>query len=156
MADAVQDAPAPPRHRAMPLVLGAALACALGGGAFAVVYSGLVDDLLPSPGARHAESQGAAFVEIAPLTISLGPLGDGRVLRFAATLEVAPAHAAEVAQLKPRLLDVLNSYLRALEPEEFGAAGALIRMRAQILRRMQVIAGEGRVRDLLITEFVVN
>ena len=33
---------------------------------------------------------------------------------------------------------------------------ALIRLRAQMLRRIQVVSGEGRVRDLLITEFVLN
>jgi flagellar FliL protein len=29
-------------------------------------------------------------------------------------------------------------------------------MRAQLLRRIQIVTGEGRVRDLLVTEFVLN
>ena len=33
---------------------------------------------------------------------------------------------------------------------------ALARLRAQMLRRIQVVTGEGQVRDLLITEFVLN
>ena len=33
---------------------------------------------------------------------------------------------------------------------------ALVRLRAQILRRLQIVTGEGRVRDLLVTEFVLN
>jgi len=33
---------------------------------------------------------------------------------------------------------------------------ALVRLRAQMLRRVQMVTGEGRVRDLLITEFVIN
>jgi flagellar FliL protein len=32
----------------------------------------------------------------------------------------------------------------------------MARLRAQMLRRIQVVTGEGRVRDLLITEFVLN
>ena len=32
----------------------------------------------------------------------------------------------------------------------------LVRLRAQMLRRVQMVTGEGRVRDLLITEFVLN
>ena len=157
MADTVEDVAAPPRRGAKPLILGTALACMLGGGTFAVIYAGLADGLLPLPGTPRVESsQQASFVEIAPMTVSLGAPAEGRVVRFAVTLEVAPAHRAEVVQLTPRLQDVLNSYLRALEPEAFGAPGALIRIRAQLLRRMQVVAGEGRIRDLLVTEFLVN
>ena len=157
MADIAENASAPPRRGAMPFVLGAALACALGGGAFAVIYTGLADGLLPTPGENRGESaQTTTFMEIPPVTVSLGAPSDGRVLRFAITLEVAPAHQAEVVQLMPRLLDLLNSYLRALEPEALTAPGALIRIRAQLLRRMQVVAGEGRVRDVLVTEFVMN
>ena len=33
---------------------------------------------------------------------------------------------------------------------------ALPRLRAQMLRRIQVVLGEGKVRDLLVTEFVLN
>jgi flagellar FliL protein len=32
----------------------------------------------------------------------------------------------------------------------------MTRLRAQMLRRIQVVTGEGRVRDLLITRFVLQ
>ena len=64
--------------------------------------------------------------------------------------------AAEVTLLMPRVLDVLNSYLRAVDPASFDDPGAMTRLRAQMLRRIQIVTGEGRVRDLLITEFVLN
>ena len=47
--------------------------------------------------------------------ISLPPGASARHLRFTGQLEVAPEHAAEVAALMPRVLDVLNTYLRAVE-----------------------------------------
>jgi flagellar FliL protein len=53
-------------------------------------------------------------------------------------------------------MDVLNGYLRAVEVAEIEDRSALIRLRAQMLRRVQIVTGEGRVRDLLVTEFVVN
>jgi len=31
-----------------------------------------------------------------------------------------------------------------------------VRIRAHLLRRIQIVTGEGRVRDLLVTEFVLN
>jgi flagellar protein FliL len=71
-------------------------------------------------------------------------------------LEVSGPHSAEVTLLKPRILDVLNSYLRAVEVAELEDPSALVRIRAQMLRRIQIVTGEGRVRDLLITEFVLN
>jgi flagellar FliL protein len=56
----------------------------------------------------------------------------------------------------PRIVDVMNSYLRAIDPAEFDDSAALVRMRVQLLRRIQIVTGDGRVRDLLVTEFVLN
>ena len=67
-----------------------------------------------------------------------------------------PKGADEVTLLIPRILDVLNGYLRAVEVSELGDPNALVRLRSQMLRRIQIVTGEGRVRDLLVTEFVLN
>jgi flagellar FliL protein len=56
----------------------------------------------------------------------------------------------------PRILDVLNGYLRAIDIAQLEDPSALLRIRAHMLRRIQIVTGEGRVRDLLITEFVLN
>ena len=58
--------------------------------------------------------------------------------------------------LLPRILDVLNGYLRAVETADLENPSALVKLRAQMLRRVQIVTGEGRVRDLLVTEFVLN
>jgi flagellar FliL protein len=62
----------------------------------------------------------------------------------------------EVTLLLPRIMDVLNGYLRAIDITQLEDPAALIRIRAHMLRRIQIVTGEGRVRDLLITEFVLN
>lgn len=156
MADAAADAPPPPRRSKLPLLIGAVLALALGGGGFYATYSGLVSVPLPGGGDAPSTLGDSVFVPVEALVISLGGSGAGRHLRFAATLEVPRRHQAEVQQLMPRILDVLNGYLRAVDPQELSTPGSLIRLRAQMLRRLQVVAGEGRVRDLLVTEFVLN
>ena len=71
-------------------------------------------------------------------------------------LEVEKKYLTEVELLKPRVLDVLNSYLRAVEIRQLQDPGALLKLRAQMFRRVQIATGEGRVRNFLITEFVVN
>lgn len=155
-ADAPQDA-APKKRSRLPLLLGLVLFLTLGGGGFYAVYSGLI----LGPAAEHAAvaSDAApeiAFVPIEPVVISLGQLSDNRHLRFTAQLEVEKATADEVTHLLPRILDVLNGYLRAVEVVELEDPDALVRLRSQMLRRIQIVTGQGRVRDLLVTEFVLN
>ncbi len=157
--DAAAPAAVPSKSGLKGLLVGVIAAAALGGGGFYAVYSGLVDSLTaPSPGARQAATVlgEVAFVPMDPITISLPPGSASRHLRFTGQLEVAPAHAAEVSALMPRILDVLNTYLRAVEVRDLEDPAAAMRLRAQMLRRVQIVTGEGRVRDLLVTEFVMN
>jgi len=97
-----------------------------------------------------------AFVPIDPLVVSLGPNAINRHLRFRAQLEVVPAHEQDVIHLLPRIVDVLNNYLRALEASDIEQPAALMNLRAQMLRRVQIVVGPGRVNDLLVMEFVLK
>lgn len=163
MSTAVQTAEAsddkPKKGGKLGLVLGIVGALALGGGGFFAIYSGMIPlgggggghEAPPSAGALHV-----AFVPMEPIMVALPRGGQARMLRFTGQLEVAPEHQAEVASLMPRVLDVLNTYLRAVEVKDLEDPAALARLRAQMLRRLQVVTGEGRVNDLLITEFVLN
>jgi flagellar FliL protein len=90
------------------------------------------------------------------MIISIGRGGLARHLRFEAQLEVDPARASEVTTLMPRVVDVLNGYLRAVDVSDLEDPASLVRLRAQMLRRVQIVTGEGAVRDLLVMEFVVN
>lgn len=147
-----------PKRRMRPLILGVVAAVVLGAGGFFATYAGLV---LQGGGAEPGETPAGAlpdiaFVPVTPVLVSLGPGSDAGHLRFTAQLEVANSHAGEVTMLLPRILDVLNGYLRAVSVAELEDPAALVRIRAQMLRRIQVVTGEGRVRDLLVTEFVLN
>lgn len=134
------------------LLAGVLAAILFGVGGFAASYSGLVT-LPVDPPAQTAELP-VTFVPVGALVASIGP--EARHLRFAAELEVAPEEAAEVARLMPRVRDVLNGYLRAVEPAVLARPEALTILRAQMLRRVQMILGGAAVRDLLVTEFVFD
>ena len=164
-ADAAGDDQEPKKKSSkMPLIIGLVLAVLGGGGGFYAASSGL----LPFGGAHEAAVEGhgtgapleplgnVAFLELPTLVASLGSVNDMHHLRFQANLEVDKTYLADVELLQPRILDVLNSYLRALEPRDIESPGALIKLRSQMLRRIQLVAGEGRVRDLLVAEFVLN
>lgn len=156
-ADAPLDA-APKARSKKPLLIGLVLAVLLGGGGFYAAWSGLV-----LGGDSHAEAdkapgplQGIAFVPLDTMVVSLGPKSGSEHLRFTAQVEVVDSAEADVTLLKPRILDVLNSYLRAIDVAAIEDPQAMARLRAQMLRRVQIVTGDGRVRDLLITEFVLN
>ncbi len=149
---------APKKKSKLPLLIGIVLALAFGGGGFYATYSGMILGA-GEPHAAEAEVSDLpdiAFVPLEPLVISLGAASENRHLRFTAQLEVDGPLAPEVTLLQPRILDVLNSYLRAIDFAELEDPSTLVRLRAQMLRRIQLVSGEGRVRDLLITEFVLN
>lgn len=158
--DSTGGARRPGRQR----LLGLALALVGAAGGFCAVYF----DLLPlgvrppsegtspdRPAGPFAQTGDIAFVAIEPLVISLGA-GAGTHLRFRAQLEVESVHKAEVEHLLPRVVDMLNGYLRAVDISDLRDNAALVRLRAQMLRRVQMIAGSDRISDLLIMEFVLN
>lgn len=149
----------PPKKSKMPLIIGLALMLSLGGGGFYAVYSGMI--LAPSDQVQQGAEKtpdalpDIAFIALDPMVISIRG-GTSRHLRFTGQLEVETPYAKEVELLKPRVVDVLNSYLRAVDVRDLEDQTTLVRLRAQMLRRIQLVTGEGRVRDLLIMEFVVN
>ncbi|MBO6603360.1 MAG: flagellar basal body-associated FliL family protein [Roseicyclus sp.] len=146
----------------MPLLIGLFLAAAAGGGGFWAVTQGPLAGMFSHSETDDEEAHDAAeytpvaFVPLETLIVSLGSEAAGQHLIVSAELEVDPAYADEVTTLSPRVLDVLNSYLRVIDLRELSEPTSLIRLRAQMLRRVQVVTGDGRVRDLLITQFVVN
>ncbi|MGO4917576.1 flagellar basal body-associated FliL family protein [Pseudogemmobacter sp. W21_MBD1_M6] len=153
-----------PRKRSkLPMIIGLVLALAGGAGGFFAVRSGLLfstDGHGVEPASETGKNVGIlpdiAFVPIDPLIINLGPTARNQTLRFRAELEVVKAHEQEVVAILPRVIDVLNGYLRAVEATELEDPSILIRLRAQMLRRVQIVTGEGRVRDLLVMEFILN
>jgi flagellar protein FliL len=148
-----------PKGKKLPLLAGIATAIIGGAGGFYLVYSGAIgvgESSAVSAAISVAALPDIGFVPLDPVVISLGPASGNRHLRFVAQLEVEKAYEADLQSLRPRVVDVLNGYLRALETRDLEDPAALMRIRAQLLRRIQIVAGEGRVRDLLIMEFVLS
>ena len=159
MTDAAAPPEAPPKKSKKPLIFGLILALLLGGGGFYATYSGLILGASDhaAPATESAEPlPDIAFVPVEPLVISLGEAASERFLRFTSQLEVNAPMMGDVTLLLPRIVDVMNGYLRAVDPVSFDEPATMLKIRAQLLRRIQMVTGEGRVRDLLITEFVLN
>ncbi|MBW4706990.1 flagellar basal body-associated FliL family protein [Roseobacter sp. YSTF-M11] len=161
MADAATVEPSTDKKSSkMPLIIGLVLLLAGGGGGFYATWSGLILNNESAAEPVEEETPEAlpkvAFVSIEPITISLPSRSVQKHLRFRAELEVTKKYVDDVELIMPRVVDVLNSYLRALELSDIENPSSLTRLRAQMLRRVQAVAGPDRVNDLLIMEFVLN
>lgn len=144
-------------------LIGIVLAVVLGGGGFYASFSGLIpigggepETMEAKPVQAMVATQLGTFVPLDEMVISLGPRARAKHLKLGAQLEIDPQFQEEVTNAMPRVLDVLNTYLRAVDETDIEAPAAMARLRAHMLRRVQIVTGEGRVKDLLITEFVLN
>lgn len=169
MADDITDDAEPaedtaPKKSKLPLIM-AVLGLFLGGGGFYAVYSGMIlsppteEELAAAEEAAAEESvplPKVAFVPVPPIIINVQGSTTSRHLKFLAQLEVNGGAEDEVTDVLPRIVDVMNGYLRAVDLGTLEERSALVQIRAQLLRRIQVVTGQGRVRDLLIMEFVLS
>lgn len=168
----------PPKKKSKKMLIVLLLVPLLGGGAFYGVYSGMIPlpfGAEPEVAESHADGQTeehasddhaakeervpvseAAFVPLDEMVISLGPDATSRHLKMRLSIEVTPESLEDVTAITPRILDVLNTFLRAVDERDFEIPRSMLRLRAQMLRRVQLVTPQGSVRDVLIQEFVLN
>jgi len=138
---------------------------ALGAASFGTVFMLPGND--PAPMADHTEeaehkeaetkldfSEDTAFLELSPLTISLQD--NSRLLKIGITLETLAGEEDYIDPDNPKIRDAFMGYLRALRLEQIEDAAFMAQMRAQLLRRAQLILGVENVRGILITDFLVR
>ena len=94
------------------------------------------------------------YLELTPLTITLQD--DLRVLKIGITLEILAGEEDYIDPSDPKIRDAFMGYLRALRLEQIEDAAFMAQMRAQLLRRAQLILGQDTVRGILITDFLVR
>jgi flagellar FliL protein len=129
-------------------------------------FSGILPSLLgkghahdgKSADAKPADTKPPSFVEVPELVANLNA-GTRRTsyVKLHTRLEVAkPEDVAIVNANMPRLLDLFQTYLREMRPEELRGSAGSYRLREELIARANVAVQPARVVDVLFTEMLIQ
>ena len=151
-----------PGRRKLFLLLG--LVVLLAGGAAGLWVSGVLPKLLghgkatEEQAAKPAARPALVFMELPDMVANLN-VGARRAafVKLKAKLELARTEdQALVTAAMPRLLDLFQTYLREMRPEELRGSAGTYRLREELIARANVAAHPARVVDVLFTELLVQ
>jgi len=141
----------------------------LGGGGAGAWFSGILPGLLgmnPPPAEQSAAAaepvppprSPPAFVELPEIVSNLNAPGRrASFVRLRAKLEISrAADEALVQAAMPRLLDLFQTYLREVRPEELRGSAGTHRLREELIARASVAVAPARVTDVLFLEILVQ
>lgn len=143
-----------PRRKSLFLLIAVIAALMIAGAVIFFKYPNVMSRISPT-GHLSADSE-PYFVETPQILINFNDEDEMRVLRFSAQLEVKKKNQLAVHNMMPRIVDVMNSYLRGLDAETIREPGTLFQIRSDLLIRTQVVAGEELVNKFLIKEFIIQ
>jgi flagellar FliL protein len=147
---------------AIPLVLVAVVA--------GLWFGGILPPLLgmgPKPRAEmHPSDQPVAdaavkaptFVEVPELIANLNTQAKRQTfVKLKARLELAKADdQATVLAAMPRILDLMQTYLREMRPEELRGSAGTWRLREELIARANIAVAPAHVVDVLFTEMLIQ
>jgi flagellar FliL protein len=104
------------------------------------------------------------IVVAAGLLLVLGGGGAGQsadgspaYLKLSTSLELETAdEKAGVTALMPRIVDQFQGYLRELRIDDLKGSAGVLRLKEELLRRINAAAAPYRVRDVLLKEMIVQ
>jgi flagellar FliL protein len=157
-AEGAQDGKASGRKKPL-LLLAVVLAALVGGGGAAAWFLGLFRTTAEeAPVADGPVARPPVFVELPDITTNLAAPGRRAVfIRVKARLEVpGPQDAAVVTASMPRILDLFQTYLREMRPEELRGSAGTQRLREELVARANLAAAPARITDVLFQEIIVQ
>ncbi|HQT84541.1 MAG: flagellar basal body protein FliL [Acidiphilium sp. 37-64-53] len=149
------DAAPAPKKRSKLLLFGilAAVLLLIGGGLW---FSGIIPHLLH--GHKPAVATGPVFIKIPEIVANLNvPSGQDSYAKLEATLELSSkASVSQVQHDMPRIIDVFQTYLRAMHPSELRGASGTYRLREALIDRVRIAVAPNVVRNVLFEELIVQ
>lgn len=112
----------------------------------------------PSLGVIAPGPDGVTFYTLPDMVMNIqSPDGRPTFLKLKLTLEMQDAEVAtHLQQEMPRLQDMFTGFVRELRPEDLSGSAGTYQLRAEILRRVNLIAAPGKIDAVLIEEMLVQ
>ncbi len=112
----------------------------------------------PALGKIAPGPDGVTFFTLPDMVVNIqSPDGRPAYLKLSLTLEMRDAATATKLQSEmPRLQDMFTGFLRELRPEDLSGSAGTYQLRAEILRRVNLIAAPGKADAVLIEEMLVQ
>jgi len=112
----------------------------------------------PSLGVISEGPDGVTFYTLPDMVVNIqAPDGRPTFLKLKLTLEMKDAALAEHLQAEmPRMQDMFQGFLRELRPDDLAGSAGSFQLRAEILRRVNLIAAPSKVDAVLIEEMLVQ
>ena len=112
----------------------------------------------PALGKSSAGPDGVTFWTMPDMVVNIQSIDcKPTFLKLKLTLEMSDPYLAEHLQAEaPRLQDMFQGFLREIRPEELNGSAGTFQLRAEILRRVNLIAAPEKVDAVLIEEMLVQ
>jgi flagellar protein FliL len=99
-----------------------------------------------------------AFFDMPDVVVNIQSAdGTPAYLKLAVSLELASAEEKQgLNVLRPRIVDQFQAYLRELRVDELKGSAGVLRVKEELLRRVNVAAAPYPVKDVLLKEMIVQ
>ncbi len=114
---------------------------------------------------EHAEVEKkvTAFLDIKDMMIGMSPdtaqptIGGARMMKLHVALEVADAKELPAIQaLQPRIEDIFQVYLREMRPVDLQGSAAILRLKEELLHRVNLAVQPKKIDAVLIKELLIQ
>jgi flagellar FliL protein len=112
----------------------------------------------PNPAEARLPTANTSFLNLPDIIVNLQtPDGSQAYLKLTAALEIEqPDAAAAVEPVMPRVIDQFQTYLRELRVEDVRGSAGVMRLKEELLRRVNLALAPMPVRDVLLKELIVQ
>ena len=142
------------------IIIVAAAVVLLGGGGAGVYFSGVLSHKKPAAKQDVAVKGPAApaFADMPEIVANLnGSPHRPSYIKLKAKVELArPEDQAALTAAMPRLLDMFQTYLREMRPEELRGSAGTYRLREELIARANIAVAPAEVTDVLFTEMLIQ
>jgi len=154
--DGMGEAAAPPKsRRKLLIIIGAVLALLLAGGGGAYMFLGGKSKAGGEPELAVDDAPAPIFYDMPEIVVRLDG-GQGQYLKLATVLDLSSDKAPEaIKRIEPRLVDLMQTYLIDLKPDDLKGTAGMYRVRQELLRRIND-AVPGSTRDVLFKTLILQ